>query len=258
MKVQTWGVVTAMVLSIGLLTGCKPRNEPVIDKAESVQQEKLNQIPLIQSKTVTVELAKPEVCVESGCTQFNLQTVNTNVDWINEYFDNRIKKTEPIAFSTEPNEKVNLSAKDASLNQSSMTVRYMNQWYNIATFVINSYTFNSGAAHGLSHAEYVNFDLTHKKRISLQDILIQGVEGKVINALYDANSNWLNDHSITREKLQLSDNFYYGADGIVFVYPLYELASYAEGMTELVLPYQVSQVLIKPEYLPSLPNYKMP
>ena len=57
-------------------------------------------------------------------------------------------------------------------------------------------------------------------------------------------------------KLQLSDNFYYGASGIVFVYPLYELASYAEGMPELKLPYQMAKGLFKPEYLPNLPNYE--
>ena len=59
---------------------------------------------------------------------------------------------------------------------------------------------------------------------------------------------------ITRDKLQLSDNYYYGVNGIVFVYPLYELTSYAEGMPELKLPYQTAKDLIKPEYLPSLPQ----
>jgi hypothetical protein len=45
------------------------------------------------------------------------------------------------------------------------------------------------------------------------------------------------------------------AKGVVFVYPLYELASYAEGMSELVLPYQQASGLIKAEYLPSFVDY---
>ena len=106
------------------------------------------------------------------------------------------------------------------------------------------------------HVEYVNFDLQAKKRLALQDVLAKGAEAKVLSALYDANSMWLEEHNIERGKLQLSDNFYYGASGIVFVYPLYELASYAEGMTELNLPYQMTKGLFKPEYLPNLPNYE--
>ncbi|HAS98268.1 MAG TPA: DUF3298 domain-containing protein, partial [Acinetobacter nosocomialis] len=38
---------------------------------------------------------------------------------------------------------------------------------------------------------------------------------------------------------------------------VYELASYAEGMTELTLPYSEAAKFIKPEYLPSVPNYNM-
>ena len=258
MHVKAWAIVSSVAISISLLTGCKPRNEPVRDDTQSVvQEEKLDSIPLIQSKTIEMNVLKPEACLVEGCTQYNLQTVETNVDWINQYFDDRIKKAQPAAFSPEPNEKVNIAeGSNAGVSQSSMSIRYMSQWYKVATFIAYSYTYSAGAAHGLYHTEYVNFDLGQQKRISLQDILQKGAEKKVVDELYNANSIWLHDHSITREKLQLSDNFYYGPEGIVFVYPLYELASYAEGMTELVLPYRVSQALFKPEYLPSLPSYK--
>ncbi|WOE33192.1 MULTISPECIES: RsiV family protein [unclassified Acinetobacter] len=246
-----------VLVSTSLITGCKPRNEPVNENLTSTQQENNVQVPLIQSKTVTMKITKPEACDAEGCTQYDLQTVETNVDWINSYFNARIKKAEPIAFSTEPNEKVQLGdGSVAGLSQSSIAVRYISQWYNVATFAIDSYTYSAGAAHGLYHTEYVNFDLSQKKRIALQDILVKGAEQKVLYQLYDANSIWLSDHNIERQKLQLSDNFYYGPKGIVFVYPLYELASYAEGMSELTLPYQMSQSLFKPQYLPSLPNYK--
>lgn len=256
-QIKTLSLVTAVAVSMVLFAGCKPRNEPVNDQSTVHKQESTDQIPLIQSKTIEMQITKPEACTQEGCTQYDIQTVETNVDWINAYFDDRIKKAEPIAFSTEPNEKVSLGdGSTAGLSQSSIAVRYISQWYNVATFAINSYTYNAGAAHGMYHTEYVNFDLSQKKRIALQDIVVKGAESKILTQLYDANLNWLSDHSIERNKLQLSDNFYYGADGIVFVYPLYELASYAEGMTELTLPYNVSQPLFKPQYLPSLPNYK--
>lgn len=256
---NVWAAAGVAFLSLGLLTACQPRNEPVQDNQHKAQaaQVKEQSIPLIQSKTVAMKLAKPEACDTEGCTQYSIQTVETNVDWINQYFAERIKKADPIAFSTAPNEKVNLAeGAEPGLGQSITHVRYISQWGKIATFALESYTYTAGAAHGMSHVEYVNFDLQAKKRLALQDVLAKGAEAKVLSALYDANSMWLEEHNIERGKLQLSDNFYYGASGIVFVYPLYELASYAEGMTELNLPYQMTKGLFKPEYLPNLPNYE--
>lgn len=246
-------------LSFSLLAACQPRNEPVKDKESraAAQTVKAESIPLIESKTVKMQLTKPEACDAQGCTQYAIQTVETNVDWINQYFAERIKKADPIAFSTAPNEKVNLSEGSAAgLSQSSTAVRYISQWGHIATFALESYSYSAGAAHGMSHTEYVNFDLKAKKRLALQDILVKGAEAKVLDRLFDANSMWLESHEVERAKLQLSDNFYYGANGIVFVYPLYELASYAEGMSELKLPYQMAKGLFKPEYFPNLPNYE--
>ena len=262
MKTIHKSVLTASmtaIFSLSVLTACHPRNEPVNDpdskpKAAEVKAET---IPLIESKAVAMTLPKSEVCDAEGCTRYSIQTVETNVDWINQYFADRIKKADPLAFSTEPNEKLNLAdAADAGLGQSTTSVRYISQWGNIATFALESYTYTAGAAHGMYHVEYVNFDLKAKKRLALQDILAKGADPKVLNALYDANSMWLDEHNIERSKLQLSDNFYYGANGIVFVYPLYELASYAEGMTELKLPYHMVEALFKPEYLPNLPHYE--
>lgn len=252
-------LLLATVFSMGALTACQPRNEPVQDKEKSAQAKPVQaeSIPLIQSKAVTMKLNKPEACDAEGCTQYAIQTVETNVDWINQYFTDRIKKADPIAFSTEPNEKVNLAeGSEAGLSQSSTAVRYISQWGHIATFALESYSYSAGAAHGMSHVEYVNFDLKAKKRLALQDVLIKGNETKVLDGLFDANAVWLANHEISRSKLQLSDNFYYGANGIVFVYPLYELASYAEGMSELKLPYQMAKGLFKPEYFPNLPNYE--
>lgn len=258
-KIHSNAMILATLVSIGALTACQPRNEPVADKdgAKQVATAQAEGIPLIQSKAVPMTLTKPEACDAEGCTQYSIQTVETNVDWINQYFAERIKKADPIAFSTAPNEKVNLSeGSEAGLSQSSTAVRYISQWGHIATFALESYSYSAGAAHGMSHVEYVNFDLKAKKRLALQDVLVKGTEAKVLDGLFDANSMWLANHDIEQSKLQLSDNFYYGANGIVFVYPLYELASYAEGMSELTLPYQMAKGLFKPEYFPNLPNYE--
>lgn len=254
-KLKILGLVATMTL-LGVMSGCKPVNEPV----EGVSNEKVavdTTIPTIISKVVVMDLPSAEVCHAEGCTQYNIQTVDTNIDWINAYFEDRIRKADPVAFETKPIEKVAFNDNaNAGLSQSSTTVRYFSQFGNIATFIIDSYVYNAGAAHGMYHTEYVNFDLRSKKRIALEDVVVKDTYNKILDDLYSENSIWLENHVIERTKLQLSDNFYYGAHGIVFVYPLYELASYAEGMSELTLSYRSAKALFKPEFMPSLPKYE--
>ncbi len=96
-----------------------------------------------------MKLAKPEACDAQGCTQYSIQTVETNVGWINQYFAERIEKADPIAFSAAPNQKVDLSEGSAAgLSQSTTAVRYISQWGHMAAFALESYSYSAGAAHG--------------------------------------------------------------------------------------------------------------
>lgn len=254
-------IALSSVLSILILvTGCQPKHE---QKSEAQNQSETQQNTstkqnneVIHAKTVAVKLPQVRACDESGCTDYDFQTVETNHPWINAYFIERIQKMDPVAFQKKDAKEENQPSKEQDVNRATIMVRYVGQNEHLATFEMMNYIYTVGSAHGMYHNEYVNFDLNKKKRIALQDLVSGGAESKVTDALYNANSMWLEDHNITREKLQLSDNFYYGAQGIVFVYPLYELASYAEGMSELVLPYHMVNGLIKSEYLPNLPKYK--
>ncbi|MGB9189970.1 MULTISPECIES: RsiV family protein [unclassified Acinetobacter] len=253
---KQWLWALPVSLAALVITGCQERPAPQKEQVKVEKQEASSTIPLIQANVVSVKLSKPEACDAEGCTQYEIQTVKSNLKWVDDYFLDRVKKADPIAFSTTPNEKINTAeGANPNLSQSSTYIRFVSQQYDRATFAIQTYTYSSGAAHGMYHQEFVNFDLKNKKRLALQDIMVKGSEQQLLNTLYDSNSIWLEQHSIEREKLKLSDNFYYGANGIVFVYPLYELASYAEGMTELTLPYSALTKLIKAEYLPALPKY---
>lgn len=235
------------ILTVVALAGCQPKQE------QKVTTEKVD-IPLIHAKVVPVKLPKQKVCLEDGCTSYDLQTVETNQKWIDEYFVNRMKKAEPNAFANLTDQPVKAPADGAAQNESSTYVRFVSQNYNLATFAIQSYSYSAGAAHGMSHQEFVNFDLTNKKHITVSELLKPDMHTKLRDELYAANQNWLEEHNIKKEQLQVSDNYYYGVNGIVFVYPLYELASYAEGMSELTLPYYAAKEFVKAEYLPSLPK----
>ncbi|ENU24876.1 hypothetical protein F993_00259 [Acinetobacter proteolyticus] len=235
------------ILTVVALVGCQPK------KDTAATTEKVD-IPLIHANVVAVKIPKQKVCLEDGCTTYDLQTVETNQKWIDEYFVNRMKKAEPNAFSNIADQKVKVPADEPSQSESSTYVRFVGQNYNLATFAIQSYSYSAGAAHGMSHQEFVNFDLSNKKHITVSELLKPDMNTKLRDELYASNQNWLQDHSIKKEQLQVSDNYYYGVNGIVFVYPLYELASYAEGMSELTLPYYAAKQFVKAEYLPSLPK----
>lgn len=235
------------IVAVIALTGCQPKKDTTNEK------DKVD-IPLIQAKVIAVKIPKQKVCLEDGCTNYDLQNVETNQKWIDEYFLNRMKKAEPNGFSNLADQQIKVAAGEPSLNESSTYVRFVGQNYNLATFAIQTYSYSAGAAHGMSHQEFVNFDLSNKKHITVAELLKPEMNQKLRDELYAANQNWLDDHQIKKDQLQVSDNYYYGVNGIVFVYPLYELASYAEGMSELTLPYYSAKKFIKSEYLPSLPK----
>lgn len=262
-SVKTGLKASAILSLLIMVTACQPKADAPSDKkSENVtsSQQQKNLSPYIESKSIVLTPKQSQSCDEAGCTRYDFQTVQTNHAWINQYFLDRIQKIEPLAFENVKNatNKKNATAEtvdEKQLSESSIVVRYVGQNQNLATFELLTYSYSAGAAHGMYHKEYVNFDLKNKKRIALQDLIASGSEAKLIEALYQNNMTWLDAHSVEQAKLQLSDNFYYGANGIVFVYPLYELASYAEGMSELNLPYVLVKDLIKPEYLPNLPQY---
>lgn len=242
-------VVAGLVCGLVLMSGCQKQNiEQDSSKTASVSTEKVV-LPAVSAKTVSVALPQKVYCEADECTAYTIETAETNLPWINDYFSQRLKKDAPLAFSKSPRVAPK-ELEERDTNQSHYTVKFLSQNYHLITFVLESDSYSAGAAHGMYHKEYIIFDLNTKKRITMSDLYSPDQQVKVYQALYNANEPWLKEHGIEAGKLEPTDNFYYGQDGIVFVYPLYELASYAEGMTELNFPYTDAKTLIHPQYLP--------
>ena len=89
-------------------------------------------------------------------------------------------------------------------------------------------------------------------------MLQKNQQAALLSLLYRYNEAWLKARHIEAEQLKLSDNFYFAAQGFTLVYPVFELGSYSDGMTELRIPYSALSDIIKPEYLPSLPSDAKP
>ncbi|NOL48999.1 RsiV family protein [Pelistega europaea] len=133
--------------------------------------------------------------------------------------------------------------------QKTTEVRYVGQKESLLTFNLQTYLFEGGA-HGMMSTHYINIDADKKTIISLNNLVQKGNLNKVRDVLWEAyqqRSNMLGTEPTVKKKdFKVSNNFYFTADGIVFVYPVYELASYAEGEVELLASYyQINQFLAK-------------
>lgn len=113
--------------------------------------------------------------------------------------------------------------------------------------------YYEGGAHGINQLLTMNFDTNTGRLLTKDDIFAAGYEQPLQEMLLQAlmEKTGLNSLSELHEKGYLysmdifpSENFILGDETITFVYNPYEIAPYALGSTELVLPYsQLNKIL---------------
>ncbi len=116
------------------------------------------------------------------------------------------------------------------LDQRFIKAEFVGQRAHLATFALKSSNLARNKQCFSKHVEYINFDLKQNKRLALSQLLLNGGEQKLLNAMYQANTQWLNTQGIQQQQLKLSDNYYFDTTGLVMVYPAGELAPAATGM----------------------------
>ncbi|MDR2096789.1 MAG: RsiV family protein [Treponema sp.] len=97
-----------------------------------------------------------------------------------------------------------------------------------------SYT---GGAHGNENDEYVILDLKELKRLSLNDLIAAGKKDGLLPLLKKALSSLDNGKDVQMDDVFVSENIFYDPQGIGFYWNEYEIASYAAGRFEVILPY---------------------
>ncbi|WP_312586392.1 RsiV family protein [Acinetobacter sp.] len=239
---KTAGIYAVLLITIGMM-GCQPQSSSVATLAQT------DRVVRIEAKTVPVKGVTKVVCEIEGCVRFDLQTVDSNIDWINQYFIERIQHTEPVAFTKITQKNPKKADEPHYLDQRFIKVEFIGQRAHLATFALRSSNLAKNKNASLKHVEYINFDLKQRKRLALTQLLLNGGEQKLLNAIYQANTQWLNIKNIQQRQLKLSDNYYFDRSGLVMVYPAGELAPAAAGMPELKVSYADLNEVIRPEYL---------
>ena len=175
--------------------------------------------------------------------------MDSNIDWINQYFIERIQHTEPVAFTKVTQKNPKKADEPHYLDQRFIKAEFVGQRAHLATFALKSSNLARNKNASLKHVEYINFDLKQNKRLALSQLLLNGGEQKLLNAMYRTNTQWLNTQGIQQQQLKLSDNYYFDTTGLVMVYPAGELAPAATGMPELKVSYVDLKEVIQSEYL---------
>ena len=122
------------------------------------------------------------------------------------------------------------------------------------SFVASNYT---GGVHPQTGLTYANFRPATGERIFLTDIFNEGFAAP-LNALGEIRFRKLKGLSpvmsveaagfwFPHEQFELNKNFSIGDDGLTFYFNDYEIASYTDGPTRLLLPYADIQTLLRPD-----------
>jgi len=115
---------------------------------------------------------------------------------------------------------------------------------NIITILMNSYSF-TGGAHGYASTAYLNFDKKQGAELDNWDLFddLEGFE-KYAEAKFREQEKIPEDGNINdtgfmfeSDSFHLPNNIGYTPDGLKLIYNQYEVASYADGPIELILPY---------------------
>lgn len=117
------------------------------------------------------------------------------------------------------------------------------------------YMYFSGAAHPNNSSFTVNYDLTANKEITLDDLLLAGWESKLselcINSLMSQiyperteGDEWVQEGAGPDKKNFKVFNV--TPNGLVITFITYQVASYANGPSEVFIPYSYIKEFIKP------------
>ena len=226
------------------------------EKAEKVIPAIFAEKDVIPEKVEKIKYSKSQerwFSSDEGEVNISLLGLKTNVAWLNDLlwselvkndFGENVSKTRDQMLSkykTIWNDVKESLEKEPELGFSSNTwMIFVGQKEKLATFAIRYYSY-TGGAHGLGGSEYLTIDMTTHKVLTLSDIIEQKKLPEVKELLWSFYTDYgrIKDEEAFTKKtdFDVSKNFYLAHDGIHFIYHEYEIASYAAGEQDLVIPW---------------------
>ena len=226
------------------------------EKAEKVIPAIFAEKDVIFEKVEKIKYSKSQerwFSSDEGEVNISLLGLKTNVAWLNDLlwselvkndFGENVSKTRDQMLSkykTILNDVKESLEKEPELGFARHAwMVFVGQKEKLATFAIRYYSY-TGGAHGLGGSEYLTIDMTTHKVLTLSDIIEQKKLPEVKELLWSFYTDYgrIKDEEAFTKKtdFDVSKNFYLAYDGIHFIYHEYEIASYAAGEQDLVIPW---------------------
>lgn len=113
----------------------------------------------------------------------------------------------------------------------------------------------AGGAHGNSTISYINFNPKNNSPITLESLILpqkRTALNQLGESIFRKNEKISATESLSKRyffndgKFYLPETFYVSDKGLTFLYNSYEIKSYAEGTTTLVIPFDLLKDIAKP------------
>lgn len=179
---------------------------------------------------------------------------------IHEAFDETVKRYTKQAqeYAEDWKEMEGLTAISFSDYQDSRHIEVMTDTIDLIT-ISDSYSAYVGGAHGAYGTTYYNIDKKDGALLTEKRLYKPGYESKLAGIIQNVvaernNSQNEDDHIVLLVELEEvlpNQNFYFSNKGIVYVYNIYDIAPYSQGMVKIVIPYNAELLgLVNEQYLP--------
>ncbi|WP_368648688.1 RsiV family protein [Castellaniella ginsengisoli] len=146
-----------------------------------------------------------------------------------------------------PRDEVHLTAR----------TRYRNE--RLTVVELDAGQYRTGMAHGITGSQLLNWDNAAEKALTLDNLLAPGARPAFDAALRAEHGRWLDQHADAIDNRDTfnrmwpfasSDNAGLTDLGLLVKYQPYEIAPYAWGQPELLIPYDHLRGILRPQFLP--------
>lgn len=145
----------------------------------------------------------------------------------------------------------------------SIGASYANYYKTIKTSVVDTTALTitgetqtlqySGGAHDSRYVAYFNIDIRTGKLIALNDLFKSDTDQQIVALIKEVLKTTKNANGdivtlFEPDDVEVSPNFYFNTDGVVFVYNTYEISPHSDGLVQAVVPYSKLKDIFAADY----------
>ena len=137
-----------------------------------------------------------------------------------------------------------------------LTGSVMGEVKGMLSYCVERYGY-TGGAHGSNFRQFVNYNLQTGEQIDEEQLFAENYQEPLTQLLlqYMVEQNdeialiqdW-QEAGYNVDDIHPNDNFYLAEEGITYVFNPYDIAPYALGETEILIPWSALQNILKPEF----------